>query len=161
MAFRLPRLPDGEAIVNAAGRVSFKFQRWWQSVVEKIEAQERAQDDVIAGLAATQQALTLTQAELAAAQTDLAAAVNDLETAQNAITTIQGDLTTVVIKAQTPAWVSPTGTFSRAGFVAYAGQSVSNPPTQAEVQAIDDQVKEHSQRLAALIADLRTAGVLA
>lgn len=61
---------------------------------------------------------------------------------------------------QTTAWVDATGTLSRATFAAYAGQTVSNPPTQAEVQAIDDHVKVLSQRLAALINDLRSIGAL-
>jgi hypothetical protein len=54
-----------------------------------------------------------------------------------------------------PAWTAPTGTPSRATFVTYPGQTVSNPPTQAEVQAIDDHLKILSQRLKALIDDLQ------
>lgn len=61
---------------------------------------------------------------------------------------------------QSPAWATPTGTLSRAGFAAYAGQTVSNPPTQAQMQALDDAMKAHSQALAALITDLRAIGAL-
>lgn len=58
---------------------------------------------------------------------------------------------------QTPAWADPSGTLARTTFAAYGGQTVSAIPTQAEVQAIDDHVKVLSQRLAALITDLRAA----
>jgi hypothetical protein len=61
---------------------------------------------------------------------------------------------------QTTAWADATGTVSRAGFTVYAGQTVSNPPTQAEVQAIDDHVKLLSQHLAGLVNDLRAIGAL-
>jgi hypothetical protein len=61
---------------------------------------------------------------------------------------------------QTGAWANPSGTLTRTTFAAYAGQTVSNPPTQAEVQAIDDHVKVLSERLAALITDLRTINAL-
>lgn len=61
---------------------------------------------------------------------------------------------------QTSAWANPTGTLTRTTFAAYAGQTISNPPTQAEVQAIDDHVKAMSERLAALITDLRTINAL-
>lgn len=54
-----------------------------------------------------------------------------------------------------PAWVAPTGTAARTTFATYAGQTISNPPTQAEVQAIDNHVKILSQRLKALIDDLQ------
>lgn len=58
------------------------------------------------------------------------------------------------------AFADPTGTVSRSTFATYAGQTISNPPTQAEVQAIDDHVKLLSQRVAAVILDLRTNGAL-
>lgn len=48
----------------------------------------------------------------------------------------------------------PSGTLARTTFASYAGQSISNPPTQAEVQAIDNALVIVSQRLAALITDL-------
>lgn len=60
-----------------------------------------------------------------------------------------------VQQKKTPAWFDPTGTFARTTFATYGGQTISNPPTQVEVQAIDDHVKILSQRLAALILDLR------
>ena len=49
---------------------------------------------------------------------------------------------------------------SRTALASYAGQTVSNPPTQAEVQAIDDAVRDMSQRVVALINDMKANGVL-
>lgn len=51
-------------------------------------------------------------------------------------------------------WGTPSGTLARSTFATYAGQTISNPPTQAEVQAIDDALVIASRRLAALITDL-------
>lgn len=54
MAFTLPRLQAAFAIITKEGLPTFPFQQWWQSVVEKIEAQEGAQDKIIADLATAQ-----------------------------------------------------------------------------------------------------------
>lgn len=51
-------------------------------------------------------------------------------------------------------WGVPSGTLARTTFATYAGQTVSNPPTQAEVQAIDDALVIVSRRLGALITDI-------
>jgi len=59
------------------------------------------------------------------------------------------------------AWDAATGADDRTTFATYAGQTVSNPPTQAEVQAIDDHVKVISEHLKALIDDLKASGALA
>jgi hypothetical protein len=61
---------------------------------------------------------------------------------------------------QTAAWTAATGTEARTALASYAGQVISNPPTQAEVQALDDAVKAISQHLVALINDGRSAGLL-
>lgn len=51
-------------------------------------------------------------------------------------------------------WGVPSGTLARTTFATYAGQNISNPPTEAEVQAIDDALVIVSRRLAALITDV-------
>lgn len=61
---------------------------------------------------------------------------------------------------QTPAWTDASGTAARTALASYAGQTVSNPPTQAEMQALDDAVKAISQHLVALINDLKSVSVL-
>lgn len=45
-------------------------------------------------------------------------------------------------------------------YAGYAGQTVSNPPTQAEVQALDDAVKTLADAFVALGVALQTADVL-
>lgn len=58
------------------------------------------------------------------------------------------------------AWVAASGTASRATFATHANQTITNPPTQAEVEALDDHMVIVSQRLKALIDDLKTNGAL-
>lgn len=90
----------------------------------------------------------------------------DIEDANLSLTSLDGRLDSIealqpfVRQDQTTAWADATGTVSRATFAAYAGQTVSNPPTQAEVQAIDDHLKLLSQRVAGLVNDLRSIGAL-
>lgn len=161
-ALRLPRLPRNEAIVDQVGKPLLVLQRWWQSVVEKIEAQESAQDDVIAelvltqaALIATQDDLEATQADLAATQAELASAQTELATAVDNIVILQSDVALGVIKDQTPAWSTPGGTLTRSGFTSYGGQTIAGIYDAGQVQAIDDHVQVLSARLAALITDLR------
>lgn len=68
MALRLPRLPRGARIAEANGAVGLEFQNWWQSVVKAIEAQEAAQDAIIADLQAVQADLADQLAAIIAAQ---------------------------------------------------------------------------------------------
>jgi hypothetical protein len=51
-------------------------------------------------------------------------------------------------------WTAPTGAVSRATFNAGFTQTISNPPTQAEVQAVVVQLQVVTTRLAALELDL-------
>lgn len=83
-----------------------------------------------------------------------------LATAQAAIAALEALKPTYVLKVQTPAWADPTGTLTRTTFAAYAGQTVSAAYAAAEAQATDNHVKVLSERLAALITDLRANGVL-
>lgn len=54
----------------------------------------------------------------------------------------------------TSAWSKPTGQSSRATFAVYEAPTISNPPTQAEVQAIANGLQNVSRALSALISDL-------
>lgn len=63
-------------------------------------------------------------------------------------------LDTFVSEANVQTYGLPTSTLARTTFATYAGQAISNPPTQAEVQALDNAVVIVSQRLGALITDL-------
>jgi hypothetical protein len=60
----------------------------------------------------------------------------------------------------TTGWTAPTGTVSRATFDADWTTAVSNPPTQAEVAAIRDQVIVIQKRLAALEIDSLSIGTI-
>lgn len=51
-------------------------------------------------------------------------------------------------------WGTPSGTLARTTFATYAGQTISAAPTQAEVQALDNAVRDNSRRLGALVTDL-------
>lgn len=51
-------------------------------------------------------------------------------------------------------WAAPTGISIKTTFNADASTVVSNPPTQAEVQAINDRLKETRQLLKAVIESL-------
>lgn len=166
MALKLPRLQRLVAIVEA-GKPSLVFHQWWQKVSETLEGAIDDLASAVLDVEATQDALAVTQTELATTQGELATAVADIAAAQAALVVVQDDITGLnatvldaVLKDQTAAWATPTGTFARTTFAAYAGQTVSNPPTQAEMQALDDALKANSQRLAALISDLRGNGVL-
>jgi hypothetical protein len=61
---------------------------------------------------------------------------------------------------QTAAWLAPTGAMVRTALAGYSAPTISNPPTQAEVQALANAVQDISQHLSALIADLITNGNL-
>lgn len=87
----------------------------------------------------------------------LAQQVDGLDT--DKITQAQGD-TRYVRQDIGSAWTAATGTISRAAYASYAGQTVTNPPTQAEMQALDDAVKAMSQAVVGLITDLKANGVL-
>lgn len=63
-------------------------------------------------------------------------------------------INTFVSNANVQTYGLPTSTLARTTFATYAGQVISNPPTQAEVQALDNAVVIASQRLGALITDL-------
>ena len=75
---------------------------------------------------------------------------------QNLLATIDG----LVIAEEGAAWGAATGSEDRTALASYPGQVVSNPPTQAEMQALDDAVKLISEHLVALINDLRANGAL-
>jgi chromosome segregation ATPase len=177
----LARLQRQKAYFEREGYPTAQMQIHWQKTMEAIETAFASLNEAVIDLAATQDAQAATQAELATTQTELATTQTDLATTQDELATAVADIaaaqaalivvqddvtglqTTVldaVLKDQTAAWATPTGTFARTTFASYAGQTVSAIPTQAEVQTIDDAVKGLSQRFAALISDLRGNGVL-
>jgi hypothetical protein len=110
----------------------------------------------------------LAEAEAAHAELDATVVALDgtVATAEAAIVTLDGRidaydaLAPFVRQDQGAPWSAATGTEARTALAAYAGQVISNPPTQVEVQALDDAVKAISQHLVAFINDCRSNGVL-
>lgn len=62
---------------------------------------------------------------------------------------------TKVTKGAGAAWAAPSGTAARTSLAAYVAPVVSNPPTQAEMQALADAVQAISRAVVALVTDLR------
>jgi hypothetical protein len=114
----------------------------------------------------TQAQLAEAQGDIAALDTTVVALDGTLATAEAAITALDGRidaydaLAPFVRQDQGAAWSAATGTEARTALASYAGQVVSNPPTQAEMQALDDAVKAISQHLVAFINDARSNGTL-
>lgn len=96
MAFRLPRLPRDAQITDKDGRPSLTFQRWWQSTIEKIEAQEAIQDQALIDI---QTALTNAGIALDSAN----AIMPDI-----APVTVTADHTGAVISGQLPRNIAAT-----------------------------------------------------
>ena len=122
------RLYLDERELRAIG-MSEPMIRTLRRLTEFVEAQE--------AIEATQGQLDATEADLATLTTAVNANTATNATQNGRLDIIEADY---VQKGQAPA-------------PAFSGQTITNPPTQAEVQAIDD-------ALAALITALQTAEVL-
>src|SRR5690606_10815137 len=85
MSFRLPRLTEDAEIVTANRRPSFRFQRWWQSIVTKLEGQENTQDDILV--------------QLQQAQADIVTALNQAGIALDLAGAVMPDIPPVTILA--------------------------------------------------------------
>jgi hypothetical protein len=60
-----------------------------------------------------------------------------------------------VSKGTFQAWGTATGVADRSAFATYSAPTISNPPTQAEVQAIANHLQILSRHLKALMDDLK------
>ncbi len=116
------------------------------------QAQESA-DNAAADAAAAEAAAT-------AAQTAATDAGTAAATAQARADDAYDLALTKANKSTGASWAAPTGTVSRVTFATYTAPAISNPPTQAEVQALANHVQVLSQALAAVITDLRATEAL-
>lgn len=62
-----------------------------------------------------------------------------------------------VVTSRQQGWAVASGTAARITFATYNAPTISNPPTQAEVQAIANHVEILSQRMKAIIDDLHSS----
>ena len=69
MTFRLPRIPKGQPIVGADGRVDEKFRLWWQRFAEQIEVEVGALEAADAAAASAAVAATAAATAQTAATT--------------------------------------------------------------------------------------------
>jgi uncharacterized protein YcbX len=95
MAFDLPLLPPGVRLVGDDGQATQRFSLWWQRLVEKLEAQEAAQDTLIQQLSEAVAAIQAAQEAADAANAAAAAANAAAADAAAAIVTVEATITTV------------------------------------------------------------------
>lgn len=86
---RLPRLPEAIEIVTATRAASSIFARWWQEVIEQIEASINAIQTALAAAVAAQQVADQAQNDAIAAQSDATQALSDALAAATAAATAQ------------------------------------------------------------------------
>jgi len=70
---------------------------------------------------------------------------------------LSGDFIAPVVSS---AWAAATGTADRTTFATYTAPTISNPPTQAEVQAVANAVQVLSRHMKALVDDLKAKGAI-
>lgn len=124
------------AMVDKNGMATGQYQIAWQQAFQKAVA-----NAVAAAQAATAAANAQTSAN--GAQGTANGAVTAASAAQTTANGALGLATTAVQQKVGPTWANATGTADRTALAAFTGTStgpftVSNPPTQAEVQAIGD-----------------------
>lgn len=65
-----------------------------------------------------------------------------------------------VLGARRTGWSVPTGSSNRGTFATYTAPTITNPPTQAEVQGLANNLQIISRTLKALIDDLTAHGII-
>lgn len=104
--FRLPRLTRDQAVVDKEGRAQIIFQRWWQSVVEKIETAINGLDvaldalaDAVAAIQSAQEAADAANAAAENAQAAASSAQAAAEGANTAAESAQGSADAANVQA--------------------------------------------------------------
>lgn len=143
MAIKLPRL-----LQDWLDRPNL-FSRNWNEAMTTIESN-------INDILAAQAAAAAAQTSADTAQTSADDAQTSADNAQATASSANANANTRVLKSAGPSFLAPTGTLSRTAYASYVSAVVSNPPTQAEVQAISDGLQALSQHVVAVITDLRS-----
>lgn len=166
----LPLLPPFMPLVDANGTASSQMTQFWQqfeqAITQNILDIQAAVAQALAALNQATDALNQATDALNAATAAQTAAIAAQASANTAQTTANGklDQTTAdglyVHQHGTAAWAAPTGVASRATFAGYTAPTVSNPPTQAEVQGAATAAQTLSQHLVALLIDLKANNTL-
>lgn len=147
---RLSRLSAQSPIVDAQGRPTPLFMRYFNDVLGQLEK-------TINGVIDAQTAAAEAQAQADLAQDQaidaIAQAIAAQATADGKLSAAQAD-NLYVKQDGTPDWQTPTGTGERGTFASYTAPTISATPTQAEVQAVANAVQTASRHLTALVGDL-------
>lgn len=122
------------------------------SFVDAQEALSQAQTDIVTNASSI--------AELAANDTALDGRLDAAETDITNLQTADGLLDNRIDAYDLLAPFVRQDQAAAPAYTPYAGQTVSNPPTQAEMQALDDAVKAQGVFLAALVTALQTINAL-
>lgn len=160
----LTRLQQGVAIVQADRSADPNFTIWWEEVVKQIEQSINEIIEAQEAAAAADAAAAAAQGTADGAQTTADGAATAAGDAQSTADTALGLAQTAVQQEVGPSWADATGTADRTAFspTSPVGPfSVSNPPTQAEVQAIgsalvtvSNDLQDATQHIVALVNDL-------
>lgn len=159
-------------IADSKGMATAQFQNYWQQAIEQAVAAalsaaaaqttaDGAQTSAQAAQIAANGAQTTATAAGATATAAQTAATTAGATAAAAQTTANSKLdqatadTLYVKDSVGPSFAAASGTADRTTFATYAAPTISNPPTQTEVQNIANATQAASQHLKAVIDDLR------
>ena len=127
--YKPPALDKAAPIVGDDGRITPYFQRFWQN-------------------------LAFTAADGGGAAASVAALEADITSINGSISSLTTSVAGKVAKNGSTGWSAATGTGSKSTFATYSAPTISNPPTQAEVQALANAVQVLSQRMKAVIDGL-------
>lgn len=179
MPVTLPRLPRF-AIIERNGAPALQLQAWWQSVVSALELAFAAGEANDTSIAAAIETLTtaVNNIETLTGLVDGLQPLDPMLTGMSVLTAGEGVIyqtgdfnfnqIPVGVAASTDILNRTSGderyvmqdTQAAPSLLAYGGTTISNPPTQAEVQAVDAAVQAVSNAFDNLIAILQTAEVL-